>query len=66
MKLIPTLILLGFMASFVSGMEVDDYGFETYRLESPYQASATSLRVLLPNNLEVGKRYRVLYVLPVH
>ena len=39
---------------------------ETHSIESPYQSHETSLRVLLPNGLDLSKRYPVLYVLPVH
>jgi hypothetical protein len=37
-----------------------------HRLNSPFQATATSLRVLLPDDLKPGERCRVLFVLPVH
>ncbi|MDC0976602.1 hypothetical protein OAR35_00765 [bacterium] len=36
-----------------------------YRIPSPYQAGDTSIRILLPDTMEEGKRYRALYVLPV-
>lgn len=41
-------------------------GFVAHKLESPHQGGETTLRVLLPDTIEVGKRYPVLYVLPVH
>jgi hypothetical protein len=34
-------------------------------LQSPYQSGTTDFRVLLPDPLEPGRRYRTLYVLPV-
>ena len=40
--------------------------FIEHRVDSPYQAGETTLRVLLPDRIEEGKRYPVLYVLPVH
>ncbi len=46
--------------------EVDETSFETHWIESPYQGKETSLRVLLPDHMETGKQYPVLYVLPVH
>lgn len=48
------------------GVETDEHGFWVHRLNSPYQAKDTTLRVLLPARMEEGKFYRVLYVLPVH
>jgi hypothetical protein len=37
----------------------------THRLESKLQRAATRLRILIPDDVEPAKRYRVLYVLPV-
>ncbi len=45
---------------------VDSDGFQAHQLPSPYQASDTTLRVLLPDRLDSERRYRALYVLPVH
>jgi S-formylglutathione hydrolase FrmB len=66
MKTILFLLLFIFCSVTISGSVIDSNGFETHLLESPYQADKTTLRVLLPDDLEAGKRYRVLYVLPVH
>jgi hypothetical protein len=55
-----------FGVTSIWAVEKDEDGFLLHWLESPYQAKETSLRVLLPDRMEVGKRYRVLYVLPVH
>ena len=44
---------------------LDANGFRTCTVESPYQSGKTKLRVLLPDRLEKGRRYRVVYVLPV-
>ena len=41
-------------------------GIQAHQLNSPYQAGETSLRVLLPDLLNDGESYRVLFVLPVH
>lgn len=40
--------------------------FKVHRLASPHQAGETTLRVLLPDDFDVRKDYRILYVLPVH
>jgi hypothetical protein len=37
----------------------------THTVRSPRQRAATEIRVLLPDQLDAAKRYRVLYVLPV-
>lgn len=49
----------------VSVAHRDDDGFLVHRVKSPYQAGETDIRVLLPDRLEEGKRYPVIYVLPV-
>jgi len=36
-----------------------------HRIESPYQADSTTIRVLLPDKIDPGVNYRVLYILPV-
>jgi S-formylglutathione hydrolase FrmB len=40
-------------------------GVIIHAVESPYQSGPTQIQVLLPNRLEKGRRYPVLYVLPV-
>jgi hypothetical protein len=40
-------------------------GIQSYALPSPYQSGPTVVRVILPEPLIAGKRYPVLYVLPV-
>ncbi|NQT40049.1 MAG: hypothetical protein HQ581_21330 [Planctomycetes bacterium] len=40
-------------------------GFLMHKVRSPFQSGETSIRVLLPDRLEEGKRYAVVYVLPV-
>lgn len=42
------------------------YGVRVYQLKSPYQGKGTSLRILAPTDLSPDRRYRVLFVLPVH
>lgn len=49
----------------VSQAVKDEDGFLVHTAVSEYQAGKTLLKVLLPDRLEAGKRYRVLYVLPV-
>jgi len=43
----------------------DPQGFLTHTVECDYQRGKTTVRVLLPKGLAKGKRYRVVYVLPV-
>jgi len=49
----------------ISDATTDKDGFLTHTVESPYQAGQTEIRVLLPERLEQGKRYPVVYLLPV-
>jgi hypothetical protein len=49
----------------VSDAKKDDEGFLVHEVRSPYQARATQIRVLLPDRIEKGKQYPVVYVLPV-
>lgn len=49
----------------VSPAHGDEQGFLVHTVQSEYQAGPTKIRVLLPDQLEQGKRYPVLYVLPV-
>ena len=48
------------------GQKNADGGFRTHQIWSPHQAGKTRLRVLLPDDFDLRKKYRVLYVLPVH
>lgn len=48
------------------GRKKAEGGFHTYQIRSPYQAGTTKLRILLPDDFDLRKKYRVLYVLPVH
>jgi S-formylglutathione hydrolase FrmB len=43
----------------------DANGFLVHTVQSPYQAGPTDVMVLLPERLERGKAYPVVYVLPV-
>lgn len=49
----------------VSPSKRDAEGFLVHEVRSPLQAGPTQIRVLLPDRLEPGKRYRVIYLLPV-
>jgi S-formylglutathione hydrolase FrmB len=49
----------------VSEAKRTDNGFLIHEVRSPFQARKTEIRVLLPDKLEKGKRYPVIYVLPV-
>ena len=48
------------------GQKKADGGFHTHQIWSPHQAGKTRLRILLPDDFDLRKKYRVLYVLPVH
>ena len=49
----------------ISGAEKQPDGVLVHTVRSPFQAGQTRIKVLLPDRLERGKRYPVLYVLPV-
>jgi len=60
-------ILFLFLGIALVGVEAGESGsFIAHHLDSPHQARETTLRALLPDGIEEGKRYPVLYVLPVH
>jgi hypothetical protein len=44
---------------------VDEHGFLCHRVLSEYQGGVTEIKVLLPDRMEKGKRYPVIFVLPV-
>jgi enterochelin esterase-like enzyme len=48
------------------GQKKADRGFRNHQVWSPHQAGKTRLRILLPDDFDLRKKYRVLYVLPVH
>ena len=52
-------------AVLVSGAQRDDLGALVHRVESPYQAGPTQVRVLGPDRIASGRRYPAVYVLPV-
>ncbi len=43
----------------------DANGFFVHQLESPYQSGKLPVRVLVPDRLEKGMKYPVVYILPV-
>lgn len=49
----------------ISEAKKDDDGFLVHEVRSPYQAKTTRIRVLRPDKIEKGKKYPVVYVLPV-
>lgn len=52
-------------AARISAAEKQPDGLLVHTVRSPFQAGETRIKVLLPDRLERGKRYAVLYVLPV-
>ena len=66
------LLLLGSSTSMlaadgisVSEPRVDAQGIRTHEVRCPYQAGVTTIRVLLPARMEPGRKYPVVYLLPV-
>ncbi len=49
----------------VAEAKKDQHGILVHEVRSPYQAGNTEIRVLLPDRLEKGQHYPVVYVLPV-
>ncbi len=49
----------------ISEAKKDNDGVLIHKVQSPYQAKTTQIRVLLPDQLEKGKKYPVVYALPV-
>jgi hypothetical protein len=49
----------------ISEAKKDGDGFLVHEVRSPYQARTTLIRVLLPDKIEKGRKYSVIYVLPV-
>lgn len=52
-------------AAIISDAKKDDNGFLVHEVRSLYQAKATQIRILRPDKEEKGKKYPVVYVLPV-
>ena len=48
----------------VSDAKTED-GVLVHEAKSPYQAGTTKIRVLLPDTMEKGKKFPVVYLLPV-
>lgn len=49
----------------VSDAKKDEAGFLVHESRSPYQSKPTLIRVLQPDRLEQGRKYPVIYLLPV-
>jgi hypothetical protein len=49
----------------ISAASKDANGFLVHEVRSPYQAGTTRIRLLLPERMEAGRKYPVVYVLPV-
>lgn len=62
----PSAIALLTLAVLTRSAAGDENGIRVHRLKSPHQATQTTLRVLLPDELKESQRCRVLFVLPVH
>jgi S-formylglutathione hydrolase FrmB len=60
----PSALAVGDSPS-ISEAKRDDDGFLVHAVVSEYQRGETEIRVLLPDNLDAGRRHPVIYVLPV-
>lgn len=49
----------------VSDALADSHGFLTHEVSSSFQAGKTKILVLKPTKLEIGRKYSVIYILPV-
>ncbi len=63
---VASLVFPIFGIAFLGAETPELGGVMVHRLDSPHQARETTLRVLLPDRIEEGREYPVLYVLPVH
>ena len=63
---VASLVFPFFGMAFLGAETPEPGGVMVHRLDSPHQARETTLRVLLPDRIEEGRGYPVLYVLPVH
>jgi len=66
----PALLLVAALAPQVAGASISapergDQGLLIHRIRCPYQEGETQLRVLLPDPVQPGRHYPVVYVLPV-
>jgi enterochelin esterase-like enzyme len=62
---IPTIVHAGVPDTIVSAAIKDDHGILVHEVTSPFEAGKTTIRVLLPDTINPGKPYPVIYVLPV-
>ncbi len=58
-NVIPSMLWRG-----IRGPRGDERRIVTVRIESDYQRTPTRIRILAPKNMEAGRRYPVLYLLP--
>ncbi len=59
------LVTTAVRAEQTSASDQGEKGVQVNLISSPYQDGETKIRVLLPDDLRPGQRYRCLYVLPV-
>jgi S-formylglutathione hydrolase FrmB len=63
--LLPGLAQGADSAVLISPARIGPDGIHVHDITSPFQAGSTRIRVLLPEKLDDGKKYPVIYVLPV-
>jgi enterochelin esterase-like enzyme len=60
------IVVSGALYADTGAVETSVNGIPCFHLESPYQARSTTIEVLTPVPMDPGKRYPVLYLLPVN
>ena len=64
-KYLILLLLLVFLSIHPVLSQESGHEIMSYRVASPFQSDATTIRVLTPDHMDITKEYQVLYVLPV-
>ena len=62
---IAMVALLGLSSRAAAPEATDERGFRVHEIRSQFQAGTTRVRVLAPEQIVPGRRYRSIYVLPV-
>ena len=57
--------LPGVSNAWIGNPTTDDNGFTSYQVQSTYESTVNSVRVLLPSGYNPANTYKVMYVLPV-
>ncbi|MFT4566197.1 MAG: hypothetical protein ACI9FN_001151 [Saprospiraceae bacterium] len=60
-----TFVILAILIIYAASCQESSNEIISYQIASPFQSDYTTLRVLTPDNMDLSKKYNVLYVLPV-